>query len=319
MDLLSFIREVGILPLVAFQSPDDAVPVGQALVKGGLPLLEVTFRTSAAEESIRRLTQNCPELVVGAGTIHSVEQAQVAVSAGAKFLVTPGLRPDVVAWCKQENVLIMPGVSNATDLETALDLGVRVCKFFPASVSGGVEALKAFAGPFAQITFLPTGGINESNMAEYLALPNVLAVGGSFVLPDYVMRENKWNEITCLCQNLYGRLFNFQLAHVGINTRDGDEATGVTQRFCQLLGVESQEYPGSFFAGTMIEVLKGSYLGQHGHIAILTNEIERAVAYLARKGFSIKPETLVRDAGGRLQTVYFQEEIGGFAVHLKRR
>lgn len=319
MELLDLIRKIGILPLTAFKNADDAVPVGMALVKGGLPLLEVTFRTDAAEESIRLLTRNCPELTVGAGTIHSVRQAQAAVDAGAKFLVTAGLRPDVVDWCKQQNVLIMPGVSNATDLETALDLGLNVCKFFPASVSGGVEALKAFAGPFAQISFLPTGGINEDNMTDYLALPNVLAVGGSFVLPDSVIREKNWDEITRLCEKLYRKLFSFELAHVGINMKDADDAADITNRFCRMFDLESHEYPGSFFAGTMFEMIKGSFLGKNGHIAVLTNEIERAVAYLERKGFEMNHDTFVRDAAGYLQTVYLKEEIGGFAVHLKRR
>jgi len=319
MELLNLIRDIGILPLVAFETADDAVPVGKALVKGGLPLLEVTFRTGAAEESIRRLKRSCPELTVGAGTIHSVQQAQTAVDAGAEFLVTAGLRPDIIEWCKKQDVLIMPGVSNATDLEEVLDLGLNACKFFPASVSGGAEAIRAFAGPFPQITFLPTGGISEDNMADYLALPNVLAVGGSFVLPGDAIRAKNWDEITRLCNKLYRRLFDFELAHIGINTKDAAEAADAADRFCRLFDMERCEYPGSFFAGNMFEIIKGSFLGKNGHIGVLTNEIERAAAYLERKGFKMNPDTFVRDAAGNLQTVYLKEEIGGFAVHLKRR
>jgi len=319
MELINLIRDVGILPLTAFKSADDAVPVGNALVKGGLPLLEVTFRTSAAEESIYRLTKNCPELVVGAGTIHSIEQAEAAVKAGAKFILTAGLRQDVVDWCKQKNIMIIPGISSATDLEKALDLGMNVCKFFPASSSGGTETLKAFYGPFRQVTFVPTGGINENNMAEYLALPNVLAVGGSFVLPDSAISNKKWDEIVVRCRNIYRKLFNFEMAHVGINTKDADEAADIANRFCRLFDLESSEFTGSFFAGSMFEILKGSYLGKNGHIAILTSQIERAVAYLERKGFEINTDTLVYNSEGRLQTVYLKEEIGGFAIHLKQR
>lgn len=319
MELLQTIQNIGILPLIAFESVEDAVPVGNALVRGGIPLLEVTFRTAAAEEAIQRLTRDCPELIVGAGTIHSVAQAETAIKAGAKFLVTAGFNADVVQWCQQHNVLIMPGTSSATDLETALGFGLEVCKFFPAEVSGGVEALKAFRGPFRQVRFLPTGGIHEGNMAEYLALPNVLAVGGSFVLPDRVIRAKNWEEITRLCEELYRKMFRFELAHVGINTKDAQDAAEITNSFCRLFDVEPREFPSSFFAGTMFEMIKGSFLGTNGHIAVLTNEIERAMAYLQRKGFVMNPETEARDEAGTLQTIYLQEEIGGFAIHLKRR
>lgn len=200
-DVLQIIEKTRFVPLVVLDDAEDAVPFGKALIAGGIPIAEVTFRTAAAEETIRRMSQ-LPELLVGAGTVHNIAQAEAAVQAGARFIVTPGMNPAVVRWCQEHEVAVVPGTVSPADLEVALELGLSVCKFFPAEAYGGVKTLKALAGPYAGIRFMPTGGVNAKNMADYLSLPNVLAVGGSFMAPDALVKEKKWDEITALCQSI---------------------------------------------------------------------------------------------------------------------
>lgn len=200
-DVLQIIENTRFVPLVVLEDADDAAPFGQALVDGGIPIAEVTFRTAAAEETIRRMRQ-IPGLLVGAGTVHNIAQAEAAVKAGAQFIVTPGMNPAVVRWCQEQKVAVVPGTVTPADLEVALELGLSVCKFFPAEAYGGVKTLKALAGPYAGIRFMPTGGVNAQNMADYLALPNVLAVGGSFMAPDSLVKAKKWDEIASLCRSI---------------------------------------------------------------------------------------------------------------------
>lgn len=201
-DVLQIIEKTRFVPLVVLEDAGDAVDFARALADGGIPIAEVTFRTAAAEETIRRMSQEVPEVLVGAGTVHSTAQAEAAVRAGARFIVTPGLNPKVVTWCQEHGVAVVPGTVTPTDLEMALELGLSVCKFFPAEAYGGVKTLKALAGPYAGVRFMPTGGVNEKNLKDYLALPNVIAVGGSFMAPDALVKAKKWDEISALCRTV---------------------------------------------------------------------------------------------------------------------
>ena len=198
-DIISVLETIRFVPLVVLDDAKDAAPFARALADGGIPIAEVTFRTAAAEETIARMSREVPEVLVGAGTVHTTMQAEKAVRAGARFIVTPGLNPSVVRWCQEQGVPVIPGTVTPSDLEMALELGLSVCKFFPAEAYGGVKTLKALAGPYAGIRFMPTGGVNASNMHEYQALANVLAVGGSFMAPDALVKEKKWDDITRLC------------------------------------------------------------------------------------------------------------------------
>ena len=201
-DVLQIIENTRFVPLVVLDDADDAVPFAKALAAGGIPIAEVTFRTAAAEETILRMSQEVPEVLVDAGTVHNTAQAEAAVNAGARFIVTPGMNPKVVTWCQAHQVAVVPGTVTPADLEVALELGLSVCKFFPAEAYGGVKTLKALAGPYAGIRFMPTGGVNAKNMNDYLALPNVIAVGGSFMAPDSLVKAKQWEEITALCQSI---------------------------------------------------------------------------------------------------------------------
>ena len=315
---LQRISQIGFVPLVVLDDPEDALPLAKALQAGGIPVAEVTFRTDAAKECIARMAQGAPEVLVGAGTVHTVEQAEAAVQAGAKFIVTPGFNPDVVDWCVKNKVDVVPGVVSPADIEQAMSFGLTVCKFFPAAAYGGTKTLKALAGPYAGIRFLPTGGVNEENMLDYLALPNVAAVGGSFTCPDSLVKAKDWAGITSLCQRLIQKMLGFELAHVGINTKDAEDACNVAGRLGFLFGKTVTETPGAYFPGSIAEVVKGSYLGEMGHIGINTRDMDRAIAYFERIGVELDHSTEAINGEGKIGAIYFKEQIGGFAVHLRR-
>lgn len=316
---IDYISDIGLVPLIVLDNEDDAAPLGKALVSGGIPIAEVTLRTPAALKVIETMSCTVPELLVGAGTVHSVEQAKSAVEAGAKFIVTPGLNPKVTAWCNENGIDIIPGTVTPSDLEQALDMGITTCKFFPAEAYGGVKTLKALAGPYKNIKFMPTGGINENNMLDYLALGNVMAVGGSFMAPDKLVKENQWDQIASLCRQSINKMLGFSLLHVGINTKDAEDALSTAQKFSSLFSLPVTEFPGAYFSGSMVEVIKGKFLGTSGHIAVLTNDIDRAVSYFTRRGIDFNMETANRDGNGKLVTIYFKDEIGGFAIHLRQK
>ena len=194
------IFDLKLVPLVVLDDAADAVPMAKALVEGGIPVAEVTFRTDAAADVIRAMAEQVPEILVGAGTVHTVAQAQTAVEAGAKFIVTPGFQPDVVRWCVEHQVDIVPGTAVPSDIEQAISFGLSVCKFFPAEAYGGVKTLKALKGPYADIRFMPTGGVSLDNMNDYLALSNVAAVGGSFMTPSAAVKAKDWAKVTEACR-----------------------------------------------------------------------------------------------------------------------
>lgn len=194
------IREIKLVPVVKIDDVERAVPLAQALVKGGLPCAEVTFRTDCAEEAIRRMSQAVPELLVGAGTILNTEQVDRAIAAGAKFVVSPGLNPEVVAYCVQRDIIILPGCANASDIEQAIRFGLPVVKFFPAENAGGLKMIQALAAPYHQMLFMPTGGINEKNVRTYLDCPKILACGGSWMVKDSLINQGDFEEITRLCR-----------------------------------------------------------------------------------------------------------------------
>lgn len=318
MEYIKQISDIGFLPLLVLDDAATAVPLARALLAGNIPVAEVTLRTPAALESIRRIAQEVPEVIVGVGTVHNVSQAKQAVSAGAKFIVTPGFQPDVVRWCVENKVEVVPGVVSPSDIEQALSFGLSVCKFFPAEAYGGIKTLKALSGPYQEIKFVPTGGVDEKNMLDYLALPNVAAVGGSFLVPDKLVKANAWDEITALCQSLVFEMLGFQLLHVGINTDSAEESAQAAGRIAQLFGVPVRDTPKANFAGSIAEVMKLQFLGSKGHIGISARDIDRAVLYFKKMGVSFQEDTMIYDEAGRLINVYFKEEIAGFAFHLRR-
>ena len=197
-EVLEKIQKIGIVPVVVLNDAKDAEPLAKALCNGGLPCAEVTFRTDAAEESIRIMSEKYPEMLVGAGTVLTTEQVDRAVAAGAKFIVSPGLNPKVVKYCIEKGVPVTPGTANPSDVEQAIELGLEVVKFFPAEAAGGLNMIKSMAAPYTGLKFMPTGGINATNVKEYLAYDKILACGGSWMVKGSLVEAGEFDKIEAM-------------------------------------------------------------------------------------------------------------------------
>jgi 2-dehydro-3-deoxyphosphogluconate aldolase / (4S)-4-hydroxy-2-oxoglutarate aldolase len=318
-EIINKIEGYGIVPVVKIEKAADAIPLGNALLQGGLPLAEITFRTAAAEEVIRTLAQGMPELTVGAGTVLTTEQAQKAIGAGAKFIVAPGFNPKVVSFCREQGVSVIPGVNSPTQIEAAMECGLRVMKFFPAEESGGTAFLNAVAAPYEGVRFIPTGGVNAANLVAYLSLKNVLACGGSWMVKGELISAGKFEEITALTREAVRILLGFELAHVGLNEENGENASRDVELFSRLFRFPVVEDQDSFFIGKReFEIMKGNGRGENGHIALGTNDIGRALLHLGRQGIRpIAGTEKVKD--GKTILVYLDREIAGFAIHLRQK
>lgn len=314
-EVLRSIQKIGIVPVVVLNDAKDAKPLAKALCDGGLACAEVTFRTDAAEEAIRIMSQEFPEMLVGAGTVLTIEQVDRAVNAGAKFIVSPGLNPKIVQYCIDKKIPITPGVTCPSQIEQALELGLDVVKFFPAEEAGGLNMIKAMSAPYTTMKFMPTGGINSKNMLDYLAFDKIIACGGSWMVKGDLIKAGEFDKITELTKEAIMIMLGFELRHVGINCQNEKEANHTTDLFEKMFGMEKKPGGNSIFAGTAIEALKTPYLGAKGHIAIATNSVDRAVAFLEKQGIEFDMST-AKYNNNKLTVVYLKEEISGFALHL---
>jgi len=200
MDWVTQLGQLGVIPVVKIDRASLAPRMAEALLAGGLPCAEITFRTGAAEESLKQIAASFPEVVLGAGTVLTLDQAQRAVQAGARYIVSPGFDRKVVAWCQTEGIPVMPGVATPTEIQMALDSGLSILKFFPAEALGGIPLLEAIAAPFVDVRFVPTGGITPANLPDYLRLPMVHAVGGSWLVSAKLLKAEGFGEITRLAR-----------------------------------------------------------------------------------------------------------------------
>ena len=292
------LSKIGIVPVIALDDAKDAEPLAKALIEGGLPCAEVTFRTAAAEESIRIMAEKFPELVVGAGTVLTPEQADRAMNAGAKFIVSPGLNPKVVKHCLDKGYPIVPGTSNPSDVETAIELGLDVVKFFPAEAAGGLNMIKSMAAPYTNMKFMPTGGINAGK--------------------KYMVAAGDFEGIKNLTREAVDTMLGFEVRHVGVNLQSGEEAEDLADTFNKMFSFEKKVGNSSVFSGTGFELMKKQGRGTHGHIAIATNYIERAIYHLEKRGFEFDKDSAVIK-NDRLKAIYFKGEFGGFAIHLVQK
>lgn len=321
------IERSGLIPVMTIDTPEHAEKLADALVKGGIHIIEITFRTAGGQAGINRIAECIrivsrahPDMLVGAGTVINAALAQKAAAAGAKFIVSPGFNPETVDYCISESVPVYPGVNCASQIETALGKGLSVLKFFPAEASGGVKTLNAFSGPFPGVRFIPTGGINEQNAGEYMGCRNVASVGGSWMVREPLIAEERWDEITVLSRKAMAAVLGFTFAHVGINF-DGEDAAAQGAALLGLFGCDGTENSASWFCGSSFELMKKNGRGVHGHIGFYTYNIERALSYLGRFGFNPVMETAQwcgSPQKSALKFVYLDKAAGGFEIHLKR-
>ena len=306
----------GIIPVIKLDSPDQAVGLAKALIDGGLPVAEITFRTASAQESIRLVREAFPDMLLGAGTVLTVDQAKRATDAGAAFIVCPGFNDAVVTYCVENGIPVLPGCSSPSDIERAISYGIKTVKFFPAEASGGLAAIKAIAAPYTEVQFIPTGGINERNLLEYLAFSKILACGGSWMVPDNLINEGRFDEITRLTANAVRLTLGLKVGHVGVNAANDEDARTVAKLFSILFGIPPVDIGVGIMLEGAVEVMKGAGPGTHGHIAIGTVSIKRARNYFERHGFTFNEASMKRGANGQPRVLYFAEEVAGFAIHL---
>ncbi|WP_062327092.1 bifunctional 4-hydroxy-2-oxoglutarate aldolase/2-dehydro-3-deoxy-phosphogluconate aldolase [Treponema endosymbiont of Eucomonympha sp.] len=314
------IRNIGVIPVVKLDDAARAAPLARALKDGGIPAAEITFRTAAAEAAIKAAVSAVPDALIGAGTVTSVEMAKTALAAGAAFIVCPGFDPAVVDFCLAQQAPVFPGVSTPTEIMAAQVKGLTCLKFFPAEQAGGAAMLNALAGPFPDTLFIPTGGVSEANLGGYLKLKNVVACGGSWMVKPELVAAGDWAGISALCRSAVRALHGFEFAHVGINAKSEADAIG-TAVLLGTFGFSSVPGSKSIFSGAEFETMKQDGRGTKGHIGIRTRDVERALAYLGKRGFKPVMETAsyTGEAGKTpLKIVYLDKEISGFAFHLVR-
>ncbi len=308
--------DIGIIPVIKIDNADDAVPLAKALIDGGLPAAEITFRTSCAAEAIKKITTAYPDMLVGAGTVLTTAQVDEAVAAGSSFIVSPGLNPKVVAYCVEKNIPVIPGCANPSDIEAAIELGLDTVKFFPAEAAGGLPMLKAMSAPYGAIKFMPTGGINAENVLSYLKFGKILCCGGSFMVKDELIKAGEFDKIAELTRGAVKTMLGFELEHIGINNPDDAKARAGAELIANLFCMSMKEGSKSYFAGERFELMKSNGRGTMGHIAIKTNFVDRAVAYLKRCGVEFDEETVTYNDAGKPKFIYLKDEICGFAIHL---
>jgi 2-dehydro-3-deoxyphosphogluconate aldolase/(4S)-4-hydroxy-2-oxoglutarate aldolase len=317
--VLEALGKIGIVPVIKIDDAAKAVPLAKALIAGGIPCAEVTFRTQAGEEAIRRINKEAPDILLGAGTVLSVDQVDRAINAGAKFIVSPGFNPKVVSHCIAKGIPVTPGCSNPSDVEQALELGLDVVKFFPAEQAGGLDYIKAIAAPYPSLKFIPTGGINAANIVKYITYEKILACGGSWMVNASLINAGDFDQITALCREAMLTMLGLSMAHLGINTANPDEAAKAAWFFRTFFGFTTKNGVSSIFASDSIEITKSTGLGKHGHIGIGVNTLPRAIAFFERMGAVFDPSSAKNDAAGNLTAIYFKDEIAGFAIHLVQK
>lgn len=308
--------QIGIIPVIAIDNADDAVPLALALCKGGLNAAEVTFRTAAAAESIARICEAVPDILVGAGTVLNIDQCQRAIQAGARFVVSPGYNPELVDYCLAQGIPVLPGCVNASEMTRAANAGLEIVKFFPAEPSGGLPFLKSLAPVFPKLRFMPTGGVNTKNLADYLGYNRIFACGGTWMVKKELIANRQWDTITRLCQEAVDKMLDFSLAHVGVNCDDRQQAERAANAICSLLALPVRAGNSSAFAGNAVEYMYSPGRGSCGHIAFATANIDRAEYHLRRRGVAFDDASRKTDPAGSTKAIYLADEIGGFAIHL---
>ncbi len=315
------LREMGLVPVVKLDKAEDALPLADALIAGGLPCAEITFRTDAAAEAIRTIRENRPEMLVGAGTVLTLEQLHSAIDAGAQFIVSPGLNPDIVKGALEKDMPVYPGCATPTEVEAAISLGLDTVKFFPAEAAGGIPMLSSLAAPYGKIKFMPTGGIDGTNLNKYLALPNVIACGGSFMVKGDWLKSGNWTAVKEATESAVKTMLGLEMGHFAIMAKDREDLSASASALGDLLCLPATINPDGKGAmvGGAFEVLNSKEEGLYPHAAILTTDPARAKAWLMRRGYAFREETCQYDEKGQLKVAYLDGEWCGIRLHLLKK
>ena len=317
--VLQRVYEIGIIPVIAFNSVDEALPLCKALMAGGLPAAEVTFRTACAEDCIKKIHEELPDMLLGAGTVLTKDQADRAMAAGASFIVAPGFDPEVCKHVIDKGGIMMPGTASAGEMQQAMNMGCEALKFFPAEANGGVGMLKNIGAALKGARWMCTGGVNAKNVNDYLGYDQIFAVGGTWMCKSDVIKAGDWAKITAQSKEAVDTMLGLHLIHVGINTGNEEEAAKIAGLISTMLNMKVTPGNSSIFVGKKeFEIMKKPGRGTNGHIAILTNNVDRAIYHLGQRGVKFDMDSKnVKD--GKTVAIYFADEIAGFAFHLVQR
>lgn len=274
---------LGVVPVIKIDDPQEALPLGEALIAGSLPVAEITFRTAAARQGIKLLREHSPSMLVGAGTITSVAEAEQALEAGAQFIVSPGYSAAVVSFCQAADVPIFPGVNNATQIQEALAQNLSILKFFPAEASGGIKMLDALVGPFPAVKFMPTGGIGTDNLATYMKKPYVAACGGSWMVKSSLIQNEQWSEISRLSRQALFLAHGFSFAHLEL----ANPAAVENQLLQNLLPADLQS------------TLRWSPEPRRNRIALSCWNLERSLAYIRSLDLPVDELNVTENSQGK--------------------
>ena len=290
--VLQRVYEIGIIPVIAFNSVDEALPLCKALMAGGLPAAEVTFRTACAEDCIKKIHEELPDMLLGAGTVLTKDQADRAMAAGASFIVAPGFDPEVCQHVIDKGGIMMPGTATAGEMQQAMNMGCE---------------------------WMCTGGVNAKNVNNYLGYNQIIAVGGTWMCKSDKIKAGAWDEITAMSREAVDVMLGLELGHIGINCADEAEAAKTAETIANLLSMAVKVGNSSIFVGKKeFEIMKKPGRGTNGHIAILTNNVDRAIYHLGQRGVKFDMDSKnVKD--GKTVAIYFADEIAGFAFHLVQR
>lgn len=315
-EVLNRIYENGVLPVIVIDDLETVIPLAKACNETGLTALEITFRSEHATSALKMIRNEYPDILLGAGTVLTVEQANQAIEAGADFIVTPGFNPDVVKHVVSKGFPIVPGISNASEIEQAMALGLDTVKFFPAEQAGGVPALKAFNGPYKKLRFIPTGGLTFDNFTSYTSLSSVVAIGGSFIVKkDHIAAKDVEAMKTDINASI-DRMLGLKLTHIGINCESEEEALKTAKQLEQFFHMAYKIGNSSVFSGVKeFELMKKPGRGSKGHIAIAVSDIDRAMHFLSYRGVKFIEDSLVVKDNKKI-AIYLADEMLGFAFHL---
>lgn len=312
----SIIEGIGILPVINITDVALAKPLAEVLIEEGIPTIEVTLRSECSLEAITEIKKNFPDMIVGAGTVLDCEAVNKALAVGADYIVTPGFDEEIVNYCIKKDVEIFPGCSTASEIQIAVKMGLKVLKFFPAELSGGVDAIKLLSGPFKGVKFVPTGGINYSNLDKYLSCGVVAACGGSYMATAEQLKNRDFDGIRAACKKAMDISLGFELAHVGINHDNEEEANATATALGKAFRMPVKIGNSSTFAGDAAECMKTNFYGTKGHIGFKTRSSLRALAWFKNQGYEIIEESIKYKPNGNVLAAYLKDEIGGFAVHI---
>ena len=319
MDSLKRLAASAVVPVVVLDDAKDAVATAKALLAGGVDVMEITFRTAAAADSIKAVAESCPDMLVGAGTVITLDQCRKAVECGAKFIVAPGFDPEVCKHVIDKGGIMMPGTCSAGEMQQAMNLGCEALKFFPAEANGGVGMLKNIGAALKSARWMCTGGVNAKNVNNYLGYNQIVAVGGTWMCKSDKIKAGAWDEITAMSREAVDVMLGLELGHIGINCADEAEAAKTAETIANLLSMAVKVGNSSIFVGKKeFEIMKKPGRGTNGHIAILTNNVDRAIYHLGQRGVKFDMDSKnVKD--GKTIAIYFADEIAGFAFHLVQR